>query len=133
MDFEFHPEQWLEIARHNPVLVVLFGGQLGGAALTQAAKRTYVAWANGSKISDKRYANSVMWFAILWTFIATNALWEAMIGDHSSGLRHVVSGIAAVAAPFAVYPLVRWAVAKKFPDFADKWMSGNGNGGKNGH
>jgi hypothetical protein len=125
VEFEFHPDQWLRIAQEHPVILVLIGGALGGSALTQAVKLTYLAWCQGMhpQITDARFRNSVMWLAILSTFLFTNELWENLIGEHGSGLRHVVSVTSGISAPLT-YKTVRALVAWKFPGFAAKWFSG---------
>lgn len=118
MDFE--PSHWLEILRNNPVLVVMLGGLVGGNAITQTVKLTYLAWFKVAAVDMDRYRVSVMWLAVLTTFLLTNRLWEAFIGGKDTGLRHVAGLIVALASPW-VYRVVKAGVAWKWPDFAAKW------------
>ena len=122
MEFDFKPELWLRILHDNPVLIVLIAGALGGSALTQAIKLSYLAWFK-QPVTDARFHNSVMWLAIVATFALTNALWEGLIGETHSGLRHVVSAVAGMSAPLS-YKTVKALVAWKWPGFAERWFTG---------
>ena len=117
---------WLEIYKNNPVLLVLTGGMVGGSAVTQAVKATYLAWiTKASAVSVTRYRNTCMWLAILLTFYLTNRFWMLYIGDNGTGLRHMACSISAFASPF-VYKGVKALISVKWPNFAAKW-------GDNGH
>lgn len=122
MGIEFHPDQWLEIFKNNPVLIVLVAGTVGGTAATQIVKQLWLAFFN-AQVATARYKAIVRLVAVLATFAFTNELWETFIGEHGSGLRHVVSLTSAVASPFT-YVMVRAAIAWKFPAFAAR-LGGN--------
>ena len=125
MDFE--PGKWLQIIQDHPVILVLFGGLVGGSAFTQVIKITYLAMVDPlHAVSVQRYRASSMWLAILATFFFTNRLWEFLIGQLHTGFRHVVAVIAAFAAPF-VYKGLKALVATRWPNFAASWGD---NGGK---
>ena len=117
---EFEPEKWLEILKHNPVLVVMLGGLIGGNAITQTVKLTYLAWFKVEAVDMARYRVSVMWLAVLTTFLLTNRLWEMFIGERDTGLRHVSGLIVALASPW-VYRGVKAGVAWKFPEWTARW------------
>lgn len=118
MDFDIG--HWIELAKHNPLLIVLVVGTIGGVAVTQLVKATYLAFANGSRISDKRYRVSVQWLAALLTFLITNELWELMIAERETALRHVVSAVSGVLAPHT-YNWAKAGIAWKWPALADKF------------
>jgi len=117
---DVEPSHWLEILHNNPVLLVIVGGMVGGNAATQTVKLTYLAWFKVDAVEMDRYRISVMWLAVLTTFLLTNRLWEAFIGEKGTGLRHVAALIAALASPY-VYRGAKAAVAWKFPEWAAKW------------
>ena len=119
MGFEFHPSEWLDIIRHEPVIVVLIGGILGGICLTQTVKKTYLTF-QPNLVSDARYRISVYWFAMLSTGILSNYLWFYMSITTGTGLRHVVATIDACAAPY-VYQGAKALVATRWPNFAKHW------------
>jgi hypothetical protein len=105
---EFHPSQWVDVFRQNPVLSVLLGGLVGGLTFTQTIKVLY----NGFKlssvpVSDGRYTASLYALALIATFFFTNRLWEFIIGERGSGLRHIVAVIAGLACPY-VFKACRW-------------------------
>jgi hypothetical protein len=107
---DFHPSLWAEVFRQNPVLAVLLGGLVGGLAVTQTAKVLYLQYKLGTlPVTDHRYSLSVYALALLSTFLFTNRLWEFLIGEKQSGLRHVVSLIAGLACPY-VFQGLRWGV-----------------------
>jgi hypothetical protein len=120
---DFHPDRWLAILVQYPVITVLVAGAVGGMCLTQVVKSIYFAWFNGTKISDSRYRASVLMLTVLVTFLFTNELWEGLIGEHGTGLRHVVSLISACTAPYA-YKGARGLIAWKWPGLAAK-LGGN--------
>jgi hypothetical protein len=119
---EFHPSQWLEILAKYPVISVLLGGAVGGMCLTQILKQVYFALPIRT-LSDARYTALVLVVTVIVTFLFTNELWETVIGDHGSGLRHVVSLASACTAPYA-YKGLRIVIAWKWPGLAAK-LGGN--------
>jgi len=122
--FEFHPDQWLDLLAHYPVLVVLLCGQIGGICFTQLVKKNYLDWSarpdTPPRVPDGRYRASVRTLSALATFAATNALWVLVIHHQNTGLHWVASIIAGVTSPW-VYTGARAGVAWRFPEFAKKW------------
>ena len=118
MEFQFRPDQWLEILQHNPVLIVLLAGAAGGMAFTQIIKSLYLAFRT-TAISRARYMSSVRLLAVIATYVLTNLLWSQIIGELHSGLRHIVGLTSGLIAPF-LYSIVKAAIAVKWPTFAAK-------------
>jgi hypothetical protein len=118
---DFHPSLWADVFRQNPVLMVLLGGLVGGLALTQTVKVLYLQYKLGTlPVTDGRYSGSLYLLALLSTAFFTNRLWEFIIGEHGSGLRHLVALIAGLACPY-VFKAGRWGigVAKRKYNHAD--------------
>jgi hypothetical protein len=118
MEFEFHPQQWLDILAHYPWFVPLLGGPLTGAAFTQLIKKTYLAF-YPMPVSDARYTASVRWLAVVSTYGFTQLLWPFFVNHEPTGLGHLVSAISGVCAPSS-YTLTKAAIAWKFPDLAKR-------------
>lgn len=106
----FNLGAWADVFHRYPVLIVLAAGCAGGIAITEFAKRAYKAWSLGTQpIPDARYDLGVTTHAILWAFYFTNRLWQYVIGENGTGLRHLVALIAGVCCPL-VYSLGMMAI-----------------------
>ena len=120
MDFEFHPDQWLEIAKTNPILLVIFCGLLGGSAVAQFVKMGFLAYGDTTKITMTRYRFSMYVLALLFTTIITRILWEQVIPPHRSGLGNTASVVTGFVSPYA-YRFIKAAISTWKPTFAEKW------------
>lgn len=115
---DFHPSQWVQVFRDNPVLMILLGGTVGGVALTQTLK---LIWFTLEIDVGKRWYNlGVVIFATGSTYIFTDQLWLGFNLTTGTGLRHIVSLISAIAAPYT-YKGTKALVATRWPNFAAKW------------
>jgi hypothetical protein len=122
---DFNPATWIELLKHNPVLEVILGGLLLGTAITQAVKKTWLAFADTTRITQARYRVSCMWLAILSTMFATYVMFHTIIaGVDAHGLGKVVAVSSGIAAPL-VYVWTRALIKWKFPALAAA-MSDNG-------
>jgi hypothetical protein len=122
--FEFHPDQWLDLLTHYPVVVVLLCGQVGGISFTQLVKKNYLDWSQRPdtppRVPDGRYRASVRTLSAVATFGFTQVLWIMVIQVHNTGLHWVAAVIAGVTSPW-VYTGAHAAVRWKFPEFAKRW------------
>jgi hypothetical protein len=113
-------DKWLEILQNHPVLLVLFGGLVGGIAFSEAVKYTYMKL-QPNMVPDGRYELTIFWLSILGTFCFTNWLWLGLIPEHpDTFFRHIVSAISAGASPWVyiglrkVVPIAYAYISKKF-------------------
>lgn len=111
---------WLEIFKHNPVLIVLVAGLLAGTFVTQAIKYTYLSLSPG-KVSNARYSVGVWWLAILLSAAFTKWFWIALLPTEFNlhGLGNVVSITAGFGSP-CLYWLAKRLLSWWKPDLAAK-------------
>lgn len=121
---DFNPATWFDLLKHNPIAQVMLGGLLAGSGITQAVKKTWLAFGDASKISVARYRASCMWLAMLSTTMITYGLFHAIIFVDPHGLAKAVALVTGLPAPLA-YNAVRAFARWKFPAFAAA-MSDNG-------
>lgn len=116
---DFDTQKWLDIAKGNPVLVILVAGLIAGSGVAQMIKLMYIAICDTQRISEARYRAGMNALSILSTYLLTYMLWHAMIPEDSHGLGKVASLLSAFSAPFA-YKTAKALIAWKFPDLAAK-------------
>jgi len=108
----------MEIVLRFPVLLVATLGQVFGGSFTQIVKKTYLAWANGSRVSEPRYRASVRWLSVLSTYFFTVVLWHQSLPH--TGYEEIASVGLGFLSPL-LYDLTKMLVRWKFPDFAASW------------
>lgn len=120
MQFEFKPDEWLGILHNYPVLWILFGGLLGGSAVTQLLKMTLLAIVDTTRIRLYTYRAVMYWLATVFTGFLTFYLWRSALPTGAYGLERMSSIIIGLSSPYA-YRFVKALVGWKFPGFANRW------------
>jgi hypothetical protein len=126
---DIDPSRWLDIFRHNPVLVVLLFGWLAGSGAAQGFKVVFFAYGDDlhmgpEKIGQARYRANMYVLAIVLTCATTDILWVTLIPGEAHGLRRVCSGVNGLCAPY-LYRIGKGVLKWKFPIIAQA-LSDNG-------
>jgi hypothetical protein len=126
MDFDL--KTWLDIAQHDPVLVVILVGMAAGSGLTQAIKKTWLAFGDLSKVTQLRYRASCTWLAIVLTALCTYMAFHGLIFREAHDFGKVIALANGMISPLS-YKAGKALIAWKFPSLAAS-LGENGAGFK---
>lgn len=131
---DVHLPSWEELEGtliRFPVIMVAVIGQLFGFAFTQAIKKTWLAFSDGT-VTDRRYQITVWWLAILATYLFTLLLWRAYLG--TQGVEEVACIGLAFCSPPLYNAIKRWSAASTHFGWIAESLGDNGHGrGTDGH
>lgn len=119
---DFDPKVWLDVIQHNPILMIMILGTTVGTGITQAVKKTWLAFGNTEEINEKRYDVSCMWLAILSTAFATYVIFHSIIFVDVHGLGKIVALGTGTVAPLS-YKFLKAVVLWKLPGLAASFGS----------
>ena len=116
-------EAW-QLALAGPLAQRTDGGRRRGELRADSGQQpVHLGVAHGPREHAEREpfeaAGSLALLGLAATFLFTNRLWMAFIGDTHTGLRHIAALIVALACPY-VYRIVKAIVAWKWPKVAEK-------------
>jgi hypothetical protein len=125
---DFNPKFWLDIAQHNPILLVILVGLAAGSGVTQAVKKTWLAFGDVSKVTQARYRASCTWLSIIVTAFCTYMMFHSIIFTEVHGFGKALAAANGMISPLS-YKLTKSLIAWKFPSIAAGWGE-NGAGFK---
>jgi hypothetical protein len=121
MDFDIHPDKWIEFFQAEPVLAAALLSLACGFLLTMMIKTTWAQWGNTRALTYDQFGNLSMWLGFALTWLMTDIVWFSVVGHPAvkpaHGLRHVVGFVDGIAA-LGVYWVLDWGLGRYLPSAA---------------